>query len=424
MQSAYFLSNTQFDGDTYVKTRLSYSEFNNSLFAWDDINYNSQSLAGRFRSYYHDNSAGASVEAGTSFADHSMTRAAVFFRQDRHPRVQRQPPDQPEPGAAYHRALPAQTRSRPGRWRWRTPGMSAGRPTLIAGVSYDRNELKRAEEYGTPTASQGLHCQAGVLHLACTTIRSATATASTGSSRCSGITRRRGRWGLSVSSRSRFPNNFERFSTRFGTNSPNPDLAPEQANHFELNWQASPLQGVQLSASVFYDDVQELIQTVVLTPAAGSVAAVTQSQNVGDGHFTRAEIAGDFRVSSRLHLGANYSYLQSRDQGRAAAGHRSHGCAEPPWLRLRRLAAAAIAHRAAQPRACGQPLVGHQWQQHPRVTSASAAIALTNLQVSWQPAAERRGRARRDQPVRPQLRLAPGFPEPGRSMFTKLRYRF
>ncbi len=83
VQSAYWLSQTQFDDSTYLKTRASYSEFDNTLFAWDDGNYSLQNANGRFRSYYHDNSLGLSTEAGTSFTEGSTTRAALFFRQDR-----------------------------------------------------------------------------------------------------------------------------------------------------------------------------------------------------------------------------------------------------------------------------------------------------------------------------------------------------
>ena len=71
-------------------------------------------------------------------------------------------------------------------------------------------------------------------------------------------------FGASISSRSRFPNNFERYSTRFGTAIPNPDLGTEKAIHYELNWTATPVEAARLSAAVFYDDIQNMIQTVIV----------------------------------------------------------------------------------------------------------------------------------------------------------------
>ncbi len=421
VESAYFLSNTQFDDSTYVKTRLSYSEFNNSLFAWDDVNYNSQSLAGRFRSYYHDNSLGASVEAGSSFTENSTTRAAAFFRQDRHREYNDNRPTNPSP--ALHTIEPyqhneEQTWSLALENTWNVSKQT----DLIAGVSYDRNELKRAEEYGTPTASQGLHCQSG----AAPCLYDYPLGNSDSLNWQFALQRHyseNGQVGLSVSSRSRFPNNFERFSTRFGTNSPNPDLAPEQANHFELNWQASPVQGAQLSASVFYTDVQELIQTVVLTPAVGAVAAVTQSQNVGDGHFTGAEVAGDFRMSSRLHFGANYSYLHRTIKDSLQPNIEATGA--PNHLGFVYVAFQPLASVTVQPslELAGNRWVGHQRQQH---HGLPAPRPLRADQPAGHLAAveESRGHLRRNQPAGQELPARTGLPRAGRSLFTKVRVSF
>ena len=46
-----------------------------------------------------------------------------------------------------------------------------------------------------------------------------------------------------VSSRTRFPTIFERFSTRFGNAIPNPDLEPERALNYEMGWAAQLTEG-------------------------------------------------------------------------------------------------------------------------------------------------------------------------------------
>src|SRR5690606_2748681 len=81
----------------------------------------------------------------------------------------------------------------------------------------------------------------------------------------------------SISSRTRFPTLFERFSTRFGNAVPNPSLDPERSTNYELGWEGSPRPDTNLSAAVFYNDVQDIIQTVVVTTAP---TQITQTQNV------------------------------------------------------------------------------------------------------------------------------------------------
>ncbi len=59
---------------------------------------NSQSLAGRFRSYYHEQQRGRQRGGGARASPtNSMTRAAVFFRQDRHREYNDNRPTNPSP---------------------------------------------------------------------------------------------------------------------------------------------------------------------------------------------------------------------------------------------------------------------------------------------------------------------------------------
>lgn len=108
----------------------------------------------------------------------------------------------------------------------------------------------------------------------------------------------------SVSNRSRFPVIFELYSTRFGTATPNPDLGPERATNLELGWKSTVRGRVQLEGAVFYNDVRDLIQTVVLPNTT------TQAQNVGDGEFYGVEVRGEVPLGRRLRAGGNYSYIR------------------------------------------------------------------------------------------------------------------
>ena len=107
----------------------------------------------------------------------------------------------------------------------------------------------------------------------------------------------------SISDRGRFPTFFELYSTRFGTATPNPDLGPERATNFEIGWETTIARDARIGGAVFYNDVEDLIQTVVLP------ATTTQAQNVGNGRFAGVEVSFDAPISDRFHLGGNFTHM-------------------------------------------------------------------------------------------------------------------
>jgi iron complex outermembrane receptor protein len=423
VESASWASQTQLGSSGYVKTRASLGNFDNELFAWDDGNYNSQSANGRFRSYYSDDSLGGSVEAGASFADRSMTRAALFFRRDRHTEYNDNRPT--NPNTALHTIEPKQHNEEQ-TWSLAVENTwyVSAQTDLIGGVSYDRNELKRAEEYGNPDENRGVSCAGGAPNDTCLydyplgnsnsfNFQFALVRHYSDSAQVS----------FSLSSRSRFPNNFERFSTRFGTNLPNPDLDPERANHLELGWQKETTDGGHVSAAVFYTDVQELIQTVVVTPGSTTASTLTQARNVGDGSNYGVELAGDLRIATQLRIGANYSYLHRRISDPSQPGLRATGA--PDHLGFAYIAWEPLPMLTVQP---SVELAGNRWSDVNGSSSFSSVrtgrYALVNLQLSWRPIANVEAVLGARNLLDSNFELAPGFPEPGVSMFTKVRVKF
>src|SRR5690606_25906010 len=93
------------------------------------------------------------------------------------------------------------------------------------------------------------------------------------------------------------------YSTRFGTATPNPDLGPERATNIEIGWEAATAGGTRIGAAVFYNDVEDLIQTVVLPDTT------TQAQNVGNGRFAGIELSFDTQISDRLRVGGNFTHI-------------------------------------------------------------------------------------------------------------------
>ncbi len=204
-----------------MKTRLFYNKFENSLFAYDDLTYSTQSLNGRFKSFYNDDGYGGSLEAGTSFIARNVTKASFSYRLDKHSEFNINRPTSPQ----FINTEPTQ-HTKENTWSVALENTFSATPAfdLVAGVSYDKNELQLAEEFN---ASAGLfEYPTG------------------GSDSVNGQLAAfwnygGGRLNASISNRTRFPTIFERFSTRFGTAIPNPDLQTERATNYEIGWDPS-----------------------------------------------------------------------------------------------------------------------------------------------------------------------------------------
>ena len=224
----YWFSITQFgaNDDVTLKTRLFYNTYENSLYAYDDATYTTQSLNGRFQSFYDDLGYGGSVEVETPLGERNTFGAAFHYRRDEHTEFNDNRPTHPtlrsiEPCRKPRGHLVAGRREHV---RRDDEARSRG------GLSYEENDLKQAQEFNAdsgpvriPDGRQRRDQRAGRGVLA---LRH-------GRASCAAV----------VSSRTRFPTIFERFSTRFGTAIPNPDLEPERAVNYEVGWAAQLNEG-------------------------------------------------------------------------------------------------------------------------------------------------------------------------------------
>jgi iron complex outermembrane receptor protein len=400
VQNTSLVTTTQVGGRSYVKGRAYYNTFENGLDAFDDITYSTQSAPGRFHSPYDDHAYGGSIEFGTAPVAVNTVKAAVHYRADvhveqqvsrpTHPTLRSEEPKQEQSQSTWSIAIEDTFRV--------TPSVD-----VVGGLSYERYSITRAEEF---TAARGVfeHPRGG----------------SDAVNWQGAVVWRHqpsGEWHASVSDRSRFPVIFELYSTRFGFATPNPDLGPERATNLEVGWSRRFAGSTQVSAAVFYSDVRNLIQTVVLTDTT------TQTQNVGDGEFAGAEIALDVPVSRTLRAGGHYTYM-----------HREIRDALQPDLRPTGVPAhRAFLHASWQPVPAlrvtpSLELSGERWSD---VNPAPAfpyvrtgAFELLEVDATYSLARSLDVCAGVKNLLDEHYELAWGFPQPGRTFSLRTRVRF
>lgn len=400
IENLYWLSNTQLGDTAYLKTRVFYNTFENALYAYDNATYTSQSANGRFRSRYDDTGYGASVEVGALVHPRNELKAAIHYRNDEHTERNLNRPTHPTLSSVE----PLQTTEEE---TWSAALENTFRATtdidVIAGVSYDRNELRLAQEFNTT---------AGLFEYP------------TGSSAAVNL-QAQTRWRYaeeaeahaSVSSRTRFPTIFERYSTRFGTALPNPDLDPERAVNYELGWQGRVLDNTNLTAALFYNDVKDMIQTVVVSAGPPQL---TRTANVGNGEYYGIELGADAQINERLKVGGNYSLLKRNIDDPLQPNLQATGT--PTHLGFLYASYRPIDAVTITP---SIELADERWSD---VTGGGyrqvGQYTLVNLQLQYRPIEAWELALGARNLADENFQLADGFPEPGRSLYAKLKVEF
>ncbi|CAN1724292.1 iron complex outermembrane recepter protein [Hyphomicrobium sp. 1Nfss2.1] len=295
MTSLAGFTHTKLGEASYVKTNAYYNTLNNSLFSYDNASYTTQSLGKSFKSWYDDVVYGGSVEVGTDLIPMNTLKASAHYRFDHHGEH-----DYNRPDSSSGYVEPMQYREE---YNWYFAAENTFHATkwfdIVAGISQDNSRLKRAEYYDSTS---------GVVKGYPTGENDAWNWQSAAILRYS----EDGKVYANVSERSRFPTLFERYSTRFGTALPNPDLKAERARNYELGWGDTFNKRLKVSAAVFYTEISDYIDSVYQYTDSSTGNDVRQSQNVGDGVNRGIEFSVDYDLFPGLRVGGNYTYLHRK----------------------------------------------------------------------------------------------------------------
>lgn len=293
VSSLSFYSHTEIGEASYLRTKAYYNTFYNLLSSYDDNTFSSQNAGYTFDSDYHDRSYGFSVEGGTELIESNTLKAALHYRRDIHRPQQFARPTHPTSAFLEPRLERSED-------TWSAAVENTFHATdkldLVAGVSYDWNKLLKAQRYANNAiqeypvgSSNAANWQLAAIYRPTDILE----------------------LNASVSSRTRFPNLFERYSSRFGTAEPNPDLKSERATHYQLGATTTLSERARVGGAIFYSDLSNVIQSIQIgtTPTGGQL---TQNQNIGNGHYYGVELTGEWDMLPELTIGGNYTWLKRK----------------------------------------------------------------------------------------------------------------
>lgn len=299
-----WLSKTKLGDASYIKTNAYYNTFDNIVSFYREKTYTLK----RADSPYADHSSGGFVELGTDLIPMNTLKGAIHFRRD----VHTADTTNYDVNGDFASTDPTVVDSEK-TWSFALENTFHATRQLdfVAGLSYDKNEVIRADGTAEPLPELGeWNWQSAVVF------------------RYSGS----GEIHADVSSRTRFPTLFDRYSTRFGGRSEEPGLGAERATNYEIGISETLGRTLHLSSAVFYSDIQDSIQSTFSAPNSMGAIVVYNA----DGEHHGFELSADWDATRTLRFGGNYTYLERDIDFQSASRN-----LEPPFTPLQSAAVAA-----------------------------------------------------------------------------------
>lgn len=426
-----WLSKTQLGAASYIKTNAYYNTFDNLLSTYDNANFDLQTATYAFDSFYNDEAYGGSVEFGTDLIPMNTLKVASHFRRDIHNEYNINRPDFGNPLASYRE--PTQT-NREDTWSVAVENTFHinRKLDLVTGASYDWLLVDLAEDWQAGPSSNPSN---GSI------IRRETPDADARNYQAALIYSysQTGKAHVTYSDRMRFATVFERYSTRFGTQAPNPDLEPERAQNYEVGIADTVFGSTRLAANVFYSELEDSIQSVTYWQRQnnGSISRFTQNQNIG-GEYYGFEVSADWDVTKTLRVGGNYTYMEreldylaSTPTARPENTPRHKAFLYASWAATDKLTftpslelATDRASMITGPTSSLLDLAGTPGSRSYPNYAQLGSYTLLNLQAEYQFTANTSAAVGATNLLDDNYSLAEGFPEAGRQFFVNVRSKF
>ncbi|MEN5199850.1 TonB-dependent receptor [Pseudomonas wadenswilerensis] len=295
--SLFLATNTRF-GEHGLKTRVYRDTFKNSLESFVYNNGIPGAMQPGFPSKYDDESTGFSVEGDLALSEGNRLGIAYHFKEDVH-----RSRDGSDPQTHFR----DQTQSIAVEDTLRLNEIFS----VVGGVSYNYRKSLEAENFGTSAASprvktlydeptgsdDAVNSQLGLFMNTGPLLN----------------IDHNGQVRLTVARKSRFATIKDRYSTRFGTVIPSPDLKSERATHYELGYSGAVNQQWTLDTALFVSNIEDSIQQVTVAPVAGCAAPCGQYQNIAKARNQGVELGlrGD---QGNWEFNTSYTYLDRKNR--------------------------------------------------------------------------------------------------------------
>ncbi|MBH5328466.1 TonB-dependent receptor [Eikenella sp. S3360] len=381
--SFYFLSNIGLGEANRLKIRAYHDTYKNGLQMYRDAAY---SIPDGEISAYKDRAQGLSINFSTAAWQNQLLQIGYQYKADRHHELS---DNQVFRDAAHQIAAEHQIDFTPS-WR------------LRSGLDYERlatKELPASFNSGKTSSVNGL------LELSYRPNDNHT-------------------FYGTLSSKSRFPSLKDRYSYRLGRAIPNPDLESERANHVELGWRGKPWQGAEAEAAVFYSRLRNEIQNAYVPDPTGRTCRRSpvpgycqQTQNIGRTRHAGFELGLRQNIGSQWTLGATYGYLHRKDLGDT----------DTPLLNTPRHKLSAYAeYRPIERVSLNASVLAETGRKssYGNGTRTLGGYAVYNAKAAWRIREGLTWEAGVENLGNRYYELSDGYPMPGRTWFTNLRYAF
>nr|WP_278248029.1 TonB-dependent receptor [Flavobacterium johnsoniae] len=271
------------DAKNSLKTRIYYDKFKNTLNSYDDKTYSTQTKGYAFQSLYDDYTYGGNVEYNTQIIPKNDFKIAVHFKEDVHRENNLGEPVRHFIDNTILVGIEDVYKV-------------TNKFTVIPGVSYNIRKNIQAQDYASVTktisdypaadASDAYNAQVGVFYQLNETQKA----------------------GATVSQKTRFATIKDRYSYRMGTAIPNPDLKPETAINYEVNYTAKFFERLTFQTALFYSTITDAILSV-----SNVQPGKAQMQNFGKAQYSGIELQADYSILENLSLNVNYTYIERKN---------------------------------------------------------------------------------------------------------------
>lgn len=277
-QSLYFISKTKIAQKSYLKTRVFYDKFINTLKSYDDNTYSTQTRPYAFTSFYNDYSVGANFEAGSEFLKNNVLKIAGHYKFDMHRENNEGEPVRHFTDNTFSFGV--------------EDILYVGLLKIIPGFSFNYRNSVTAEDYDSKNnliseypanKNSTINVQVAAYYNINKNINIS----------------------LTTARKTRFATMKDRYSYRMGRSLPNPDLVSEAAINYELASQIKFTDKVSFNPAIFYSQIFNTIQAV-----DNVLPNISQMQNTGKSRFYGCDFSLNIKLLSNLRFNTNYTYIK------------------------------------------------------------------------------------------------------------------